>query len=62
MHNNGVTTMPAPIAGALWMTAAAGLFGVLNLLIRWCADAGLHPFQISFLRSFFAVVIMVPTS
>lgn len=46
--------------GALWMMAAAFFFAAMNGFMRGAADAGLHPFQVAFLRSAFALLIIAP--
>ena len=50
----------APVAGAVWMMAAAALFAAMNGVVRVCADLGMHPFQIAFLRSIFALAFVLP--
>jgi len=57
----------APLQGALYMTAAAFLFAMMNGAIRllgdgvYAGEAGnMHPFQIAFLRNFFALSLMLP--
>lgn len=59
--------LSAPLQGALYMTAAAFLFALMNGAIRllgdgWGAEGGegMHPFQIAFLRNVFALLLMVP--
>ena len=42
------------------MMAAAALFAAMNGVVRVCADLGMHPFQIAFLRSVFALAFMLP--
>lgn len=49
-----------PVLAAVLMTTAALLFAVINGLVRYAADLGYHPFQIAFLRSAFALLIMGP--
>lgn len=49
-----------PMAGAVWMVMAAALFAVMNGMVRAGADAGMHPFQIGFLRSSVALAVMTP--
>jgi drug/metabolite transporter (DMT)-like permease len=57
----------APLQGALYMIVAAFLFAMMNGAIRLLGDgvfaAGgepMHPFQIAFLRNFFALSLMLP--
>ncbi|HMA13913.1 MAG: DMT family transporter [Bacteroidota bacterium] len=59
--------LPAPLRGALYMTAASFLFAVMNGAIRLLADGwgnpqgeGVHPFQIAFLRNLCALAFMLP--
>lgn len=59
--------LSAPLQGALYMIAAAFLFAMMNGAIRLLGDGvasqgagGMHPFQIAFLRNFFALAIMLP--
>lgn len=56
-----------PLQGALYMTAAAFLFAMMNGAIRLLGDGvaatdgtGMHPFEIAFLRNFFALTLMLP--
>jgi len=58
--NSRQPLLSAPLRGVLWMTLAAAVFSVLNGLIRFGADQGLHPFQIGFLRSVFGLLFMLP--
>ncbi len=51
--------IPAPVQGALYMTAAAFCFSVMNALIRFAA-VELEPAQIAFFRNLFALLIMMP--
>jgi drug/metabolite transporter (DMT)-like permease len=48
-----------PVKGALYMSAAAAGFAVMNALIRH-VSAEMHPFEIAFFRNFFALLVMVP--
>jgi drug/metabolite transporter (DMT)-like permease len=45
--------------GALWMLLSCGLMSLFGALVHY-ATAGIHPFQLAFLRSFFALVITAP--
>ena len=49
----------APTQGALYMTAAAFFFSVMNYLIRLVA-VELEPMQIAFFRNLFALAFMLP--
>ncbi len=51
--------VPAPLQGALYMTAAALGFSVMNVAIRSAAEE-LDPLQIAFFRNFFALLFMLP--
>jgi drug/metabolite transporter (DMT)-like permease len=48
------------VQGALYMTAAAFFFALMNTCVRLAADANLHPTQIAFFRNLFAFVFMLP--
>jgi drug/metabolite transporter (DMT)-like permease len=50
----------APVEGALFMTAAALGFSVMNVAIRAVADGGIPPEEIAFFRNFFALAFMLP--
>ena len=61
------SSLSVPLQGALFMTAAAFLFALMNGAIRLLGDGvaaadgqGMHPFQIAFLRNFFALSLMLP--
>ncbi len=61
------SSLSVPLQGALYMTAAAFLFAMMNGAIRLLGDGvaaadgtGMHPFQIAFLRNFFALSLMLP--
>ncbi|WP_445680247.1 DMT family transporter [Radicibacter daui] len=45
--------------GALWMLLSCGLMSLFGALVHY-ATAGIHPFQLAFLRSFFALLITAP--
>jgi drug/metabolite transporter (DMT)-like permease len=51
--------IPAPIQGGIYMTLAAALFSVMNLIIR-LASEHVHPLEIPFFRNLFALLFMVP--
>lgn len=53
------TPLSAPLKGALYMTAAAFCFAVMNYLVRIGAEA-LDPIQIAFFRNLFALLVMLP--
>jgi len=56
---SGAPRLSDPVQGALYMTAAALCFAVMNVLVR-VAGAELHPLQIAFLRNVFALAFMLP--
>ena len=49
-----------PIWGAGLMIVSAALFAVMNGFVREAANLGMHPFQIGFLRSVFALLFILP--
>lgn len=49
-----------PMLGAALMVTAALLFSCLNGIMRYVSDLGVPSFQIAFLRSLFALLVMVP--
>lgn len=49
-----------PVQAAIWMVAGAAVFSTMNGVVRYTADLGMHPFQIAFLRSVFALPFVVP--
>jgi len=51
--------IPAPVQGALIMTAAAFCFSVMNVFVRLAAD-DMEPLQVAFFRNFFALMFMLP--
>ena len=53
-------SLPAPLQGALLMTAAALMFAAMNATIKLAAEEGLHPFQMAFFRNAFALAFMLP--
>ena len=58
-HIPSLRLVSAPVQGALYMTAAAVGFSVMNVLIRSVSDE-LDPLQIAFFRNFFALLFMLP--
>ena len=50
---------PGIVHGALYMTAAAFCFAVMNAVVRE-ASASLHPLQIAFFRNLFALLFILP--
>ena len=51
--------LPGIVQGALYMTAAALCFSLMNVLVRGLS-ASFDPLQIAFFRNFFALVFMLP--
>jgi drug/metabolite transporter (DMT)-like permease len=49
-----------PMLGAGLMVMAALVFSLLNGLVRYASDLGLPSLQIAFLRSIFALLVMLP--
>ncbi len=58
-HAVGREALSAPVQGALYMTAAALGFSLMNVIIRVVAEE-MDPLQIAFFRNFFAVIFMLP--
>ncbi|HKY96128.1 MAG TPA: DMT family transporter, partial [Kiloniellales bacterium] len=48
------------VQGALYMTAAAFFFALMNTCVRFAADAGIHATEIAFFRNLFALTFMLP--
>jgi drug/metabolite transporter (DMT)-like permease len=49
-----------PIAGVAWITVSMALFAGLAVFSRMAMNAGLHPFEVVFLRNAFACVLFLP--
>jgi len=49
-----------PVAAALFMLGACGMFAFNSIFVKLAAETGLHPFQIAFFRNFFAILIILP--
>src|SRR5215510_10634868 len=49
-----------PIAGVVWITLAMALFAGLAMFSRMAMNAGLHPFEVVFLRNTFACLMLLP--
>jgi drug/metabolite transporter (DMT)-like permease len=49
-----------PIAGVFWVTISMALFAGLAAFSRAAINAGLHPFEVVFLRNLFAVAMLLP--
>ncbi len=49
-----------PVAAALLMLGACGMFAFNSIFVKLAAETGLHPFQIAFFRNFFALMIIAP--
>src|SRR5262245_54868692 len=53
-------TASGPIAGIFWVTVSMALLAGLAAFSRAIMNAGLHPFQVVFLRNLFAVLMLAP--
>jgi drug/metabolite transporter (DMT)-like permease len=51
--------IPAPVQGALIMTAAAFCFSVMNVFVRLATEE-MAPLQVAFFRNFFALMFLLP--
>src|SRR5262249_7087239 len=49
-----------PIAGVIWITISMALFAGLAVFSRQAMNAGLHPFEVVFLRKTCACVLLAP--
>jgi len=49
-----------PLAGVFWVTISMALFAGLAAFSRAATNAGLHPFEVVFLRNLFAVAMLLP--
>lgn len=49
-----------PIAGIVWMTISMALFAGLAVFARAAMNAGMHPFQVVFLRNVLATLMLSP--
>ena len=49
-----------PVTGVIWITIAMALFAGLAVFSRMTMNAGLHPFEVVFLRNIFACVLLMP--
>jgi drug/metabolite transporter (DMT)-like permease len=54
------STANDPVAGVIWITISMALFAGLAVFSRQAMNAGLHPFEVVFLRNAFACVLLVP--
>jgi drug/metabolite transporter (DMT)-like permease len=57
-----IALVPAsgPIAGIFWVTISMALFAGLAAFSRAAMNAGLHPFEVVFLRNLFACLMLLP--
>jgi drug/metabolite transporter (DMT)-like permease len=55
-----VPSVSDPVAGVIWITISMALFAGLAVFSRQAMDAGLHPFEVVFLRNLFACLLLVP--
>ena len=49
-----------PVAGVVWMTISMALFAGLAVFARAAMNAGLHPFEVVFLRNLVATLMLSP--
>jgi drug/metabolite transporter (DMT)-like permease len=49
-----------PVAGVIWITISMALFAGLAVFSRIAMNAGLHPFEVVFLRNVFACLLLLP--
>jgi drug/metabolite transporter (DMT)-like permease len=49
-----------PVAGVIWITISMALFAGLAVFSRQAMNAGLHPFEVVFLRNIFACLLLAP--
>lgn len=49
-----------PLAGIFWVTVSMALLSALAAFSRAAMSAGLHPFQVVFLRNLFATLMLLP--
>jgi drug/metabolite transporter (DMT)-like permease len=49
-----------PVAGVIWITISMALFAGLAVFSRQAMNAGLHPFEVVFLRNAFACLLLAP--
>ena len=49
-----------PVLGVFWITISMALLAGLAVFSRAMMNAGVHPFQVVFLRNLFAVLMLVP--
>jgi drug/metabolite transporter (DMT)-like permease len=54
------STTSDPVAGVIWITISMALFAGLAVFSRQAMNAGLHPFEVVFLRNAFACLLLVP--
>jgi len=52
--------LSGPIAGVFWVTISMAVLAGLAAFSRSAMNAGLHPFQVVFLRNLFAVLMLLP--
>lgn len=56
---SGLTALPGPILGGLWMTLACMGFAGMNVIIRQLS-LDMHPFQVVFFRNLGGLAFMLP--
>ena len=53
-------TRSDPVAGVIWVTISMALLAALAAFSRAAMNAGLHPFEVVFLRNLFACLMLLP--
>jgi drug/metabolite transporter (DMT)-like permease len=56
----GLVPARGPLAGAFWVTVSMALLAGLAVCARGATNAGLHPFEVVFLRNLLATLMMAP--
>jgi drug/metabolite transporter (DMT)-like permease len=59
-RDSAVGARSGPVAGIVWVTIAMVLFAGLAAFSRAAMNAGLHPFEVVFLRTFIACLMLLP--
>src|SRR5262245_33996805 len=57
-----IVRLPAtgPLAAAIWVTVSMAMLSALAAFSRATMNAGMHPFQVVFLRNLFATIVLLP--
>ena len=59
MPSNLLNIIPAPLRGIFFMLVSTILFTGMQVTVRHVSDE-LHPFEISFFRNFFGLLVVSP--